>query len=108
MQTKIKIFQTAAITGSALVCASLLIAVWHFADLRLLVVLPIAAGAAVLFVYHARLSNAERKIEADRAIKALQACEQRFRATFDHAAGMGLTASNGEWLQRQPDLCVRC
>ena len=105
MQTKIKIFQTAAIAASALVCASVLIAFWHFGELRILAVLPIAASAAIFFIYHSRLRNAERKIEADRAIKALQECEQLFRATFDHAAGMGLTGAKGEWLQVNQSLC---
>jgi diguanylate cyclase (GGDEF)-like protein/PAS domain S-box-containing protein len=105
VQTKIKISQTAAIAASALVCVALLIGVWHFAELRILLVLPIAASAAIFFIYHSRLRNAERQIEANCATSALQECERRFRATFDHAAGMGLTGSNGKWVRVNKSLC---
>jgi hypothetical protein len=107
MQTRIKISQIAAIAASALVCATLVIAVWQFSELRILVLLPIAASPAILFIYNSRLRNAERKIEADRATKALQESERRFRATFDHAGGMGLTGSKGEWFA-STDRCVTC
>ncbi len=105
VQTKIKISQTAAIAASALVCAFLLIAVWHFAELRILVVLLMAAGSAILFIYHSRLRNTEGKIDTDRMTEALRECELRFRATFDHAAGMGLTGSQGEWVRVNRTLC---
>ena len=105
MKTKIKISQIAAIAASALVCASILIAVWQLAELGILVLLPIAVSPAIFFIYYSRLINAERKIEADRATKALQESERRFRATFDHAGGMGLTGSKGEWVRVNRPLC---
>jgi PAS domain S-box-containing protein len=105
MQTKIKISQIAAIAASALVCASILIAVWQLAELRILVLLPIAASPAIFFIYNSRLRNAERKIEDARATKALQESERRFRATFDHAGGMGLLGPKGEWVRVNRSLC---
>src|SRR6185369_12370308 len=105
MQTKIKISQMAALSASALVCASILFAVWQFAELRILVLLPIATSPAIFFIYNSRLRNAERRIEEDRATKALQESERRFRATFDHAGGMGITGSKGEWVRVNRSLC---
>jgi diguanylate cyclase (GGDEF)-like protein/PAS domain S-box-containing protein len=105
MQTKIKISQIAAIAASSLVCASILIAVWQLGELRILIMLPMAASPALFFIYNSRLRNAERKVESDRATKALQECERRFRVTFDHAGGLGLTGSNGEWVRVNRPLC---
>lgn len=105
MQTQIKVYQAAAIAASALVCTAVLFGCYYFADLRIVVLVPFAAVPSILFILHAHRKNSDQNLEADRLSVRLQECEQRFRATFDHAAGMGLTGSNGEWLQVNKSLC---
>ena len=43
--------------------------------------------------------------QAERHIDALRESEQLFRSAFDHAAGMGLVAPNGRWIQVNKSLC---
>ena len=43
--------------------------------------------------------------QAGRQIDALRESEQRFRSAFDHAAGMGLVAPDGRWIQVNKSLC---
>lgn len=105
MHTNIKIYQAAALAASALVCAALLFGCYYFATPGIVVLVPLSACPAILFIYHSRHKNGEQTLEADRLSAALRECEQRFRATFDHAAGMGLTGAKGEWLQVNKSLC---
>ena len=43
--------------------------------------------------------------QAERHIDALRESEERFRSAFAHAAGMGLVASDGRWIQVNKSLC---
>jgi hypothetical protein len=105
MQTRIKISQIAAIAASALVCAFLLIAVWRFADLRILVVLPIAASPAIFFIYNSRLRNAERKIEADAQPKPCRNASDDFARSI--MPGTVLTGPKVSGFA-STDRCVKC
>jgi len=63
----------------------------------------------VCFTYTVYLKNIEAsQLEAEQAerhIDALRESEQRFRSAFDHAAGMGLVAPHGRWIQVNKALC---
>lgn len=43
--------------------------------------------------------------QAERHVDALRESEERFRSAFHHAAGMGLVAPNGRWIQVNKSLC---
>jgi diguanylate cyclase (GGDEF)-like protein/PAS domain S-box-containing protein len=63
----------------------------------------------IYFAYTVYLKNIEAsKLQAEqteRHIDALRESEQRFRSAFDHAAGMGLVAPDGRWIQVNKSLC---
>src|SRR5260370_9527796 len=63
----------------------------------------------VCFIYTGYLKNIEAsRLQAERAerhIDALRESEQRFRSAFEHAAGMGLVAPDGRWIQVNKSLC---
>lgn len=43
--------------------------------------------------------------QAERNVDALRESEERFRSAFHHAAGMGLVAPDGRWIQVNKSLC---
>jgi diguanylate cyclase (GGDEF)-like protein/PAS domain S-box-containing protein len=43
--------------------------------------------------------------QAERHVDALRESEERFRSAFHHAAGMGLVAPDGRWIQVNKSLC---
>ncbi len=62
----------------------------------------------IYFTYTVYLKNVTSKLQAaqaERHIDALRESEQRFRSAFDHAAGMGLVAPDGRWVQVNKSLC---
>ncbi|HEX8707978.1 MAG TPA: EAL domain-containing protein [Pyrinomonadaceae bacterium] len=65
--------------------------------------------AIVYFTYCTYLKNVEASVtqaeQAERHIAALRESEERFRSAFDHAAGMALVASNGNWVKVNRSLC---
>jgi diguanylate cyclase (GGDEF)-like protein/PAS domain S-box-containing protein len=65
--------------------------------------------AVVYFTYTTYLKNIEAsKRQAEQAelhVDALRVSEERFRSAFDHAAGMGLVAPDGRWIQVNKSLC---
>jgi len=58
----------------------------------------------VCFIYTVYLKRSEAK-QTERHIDALRESEQLFRSAFDHAAGMGLVAPDGRWIQVNKSLC---
>ena len=63
----------------------------------------------VYFTYTVYLKNIKAsKLQAERAerhVDALRESEERFRSAFTHAAGMGLVAPDGRWIQVNKSLC---
>ena len=105
MNTKITNTQILVIGGGILLSAVLLVGSFYVPALRVVALLPIAACPAVFFWSQSRAKTIENQNELDRLSAALHESEQRFRVTFDHAAGMGLTTTNGEWVRVNKSLC---
>lgn len=65
--------------------------------------------AIVYFTYCTYLKNVEASVtqveQAERHVAALRESEERFRSAFDHAAGMALVGSNGNWIKVNRSLC---
>ncbi len=99
MKTTIKTAQTAVILAAVLLSAALFAGSFYVRALRVLALLPLAGCPAVFLWSQSREKAAKDKLELDRLSGELSASEQRFRATFDHAAGMGLTNNKGEWVR---------
>ena len=63
----------------------------------------------VCFAYSVYLKNIEasqlQTEQAERHIDALRESDERFRIAFDHAAGTGLVAPDGRWIQVNKSLC---
>jgi diguanylate cyclase (GGDEF)-like protein/PAS domain S-box-containing protein len=105
--TKSRVFQWSVI-GLGLVIYLVSIASFHlFGFYAVVGVIPIVI--IVCFTYTVYLKNIEAsQLEAEQAerhIDALRESEQRFRSAFDHAAGMGLVAPHGRWIQVNKALC---
>jgi diguanylate cyclase (GGDEF)-like protein/PAS domain S-box-containing protein len=105
MNTKITNTQILVIGSGILLSAVLLVGSFYVPALRVVALLPIAACPAVFFWSQSRAKTIENQNELDRLSAALHESEQRFRVTFDHAAGMGLTTTNGEWVRVNKSLC---
>ena len=103
-QNKLHLDQIIPIAIVALLCAVALIALgMQLAYFALL--LPVAAVPGIYLANRARKKNLQSQDEAERLSAALTESEQRFRAAFDHAAGMGLATADGAWLQVNNSLC---
>lgn len=65
--------------------------------------------AIVYFTYCTYLKNVEASVsqaeQAERHVAALRESEERFRSAFDHAAGMALVATDGNWVKVNRSLC---
>lgn len=65
--------------------------------------------AIVYFTYCTYLKNVEASVaqaeQAERHVAALRESEERFRSAFDHAAGMALVATDGNWIKVNNSLC---
>lgn len=105
IQTRITVPQ-AAVIGATVLCAALVTALCYFFDLRFAVLLvPVTAAPAIFFAFRTPQTTVQENHEAERLAAALEEAEQRFRATFNHATGMGLTATTGEWALVNGSLC---
>jgi diguanylate cyclase (GGDEF)-like protein/PAS domain S-box-containing protein len=105
--TKSRVFQWSVI-GLGLVIYLVSISSFRlFGFYAVVAVIPIVI--IVCFTYTVYLKNIEAsQLEAEQAerhIDALRESEQRFRSAFDHAAGMGLVAPHGRWIQVNKALC---
>ena len=78
-------------------------------DAWFLLLTVIAITPIILIVYFIYLKNIEAtKLQAEKAerhVDALRESEERFRSAFAHAAGMGLVATDGRWIQVNKSLC---
>ena len=63
----------------------------------------------VYFTYWTYLKNVEAAAkqaeQAEHHVAALRESEERFRSTFDHAAGMALVEADGRWVKVNNSLC---
>ena len=105
MNTKIITAQTVGIVAGILLSAILFIGSFYVRALRVVALLPLAAVPAVLFWHQSKSKTMLGQTELDRLSAALNESEQQFRITFDHAAGMGLTTTKGEWVRVNKSLC---
>ena len=105
--TKSRVFKWSIIAFGLAVC---LVSIYRFHVFGFYVVVAITAIIIIIyFTYTIYLKNVEAsKLQAEQAerhIDALRESEQRFRSAFDHAAGMGLVAPDGRWVQVNKSLC---
>src|SRR5262245_48210939 len=105
MFTKTKIAQAAVIAGGVVLSVALFIGSFYVRALRALVLVPLASCPVFLLWYQVKEDGAKDKFELARVSGALRESEHRFKATFDHAAGMGLTNNKGEWVRVNKSLC---
>lgn len=100
-------FLAAAIAANVAACVLLIIGLYFNAVSRYAFtsLLPITVSQCALFLYNFRRKHSESESETDRLSTALHECEQRFSATFDHAAGMALVTAKGQWLRVNKSLC---
>jgi len=105
MNTKIITVQAVGIVGGILLSAILFIGSFYVRALRVVALLPLAAVPAVFFWHQSKSKTMLGQTELDRLSAALNESEQQFRITFDHAAGMGLTTTKGEWVRVNKSLC---
>jgi diguanylate cyclase (GGDEF)-like protein/PAS domain S-box-containing protein len=96
--------QIVDVAALALLCAVALIG-YRFQWTLFILLLPLAGFPAVYLTRRARRMTNHDRIEAERLTVALKESDQRFRAAFDHAAGMGLATADGRWLQVNKSLC---
>ena len=105
--TKSRVFKWSIIAFGLAVC---LVSIYRFHVFGFYAVVAITAIIIIIyFTYTVYLKNVEAsKLQAEQAerhIDALRESEQRFRSAFDHAAGMGLVAPDGRWVQVNKSLC---
>src|SRR5260370_11559737 len=104
--TKSRVFKWSIITLGLAVC---LVSIYRFHVFGFYAVAAITAIIIIIyFTYTVYLKNVASKLQAEQAerhIDALRESEQRFRSAFDHAAGMGLVAPDGRWIQVNKSLC---
>jgi diguanylate cyclase (GGDEF)-like protein/PAS domain S-box-containing protein len=105
MKISIKDVPAAVMAGSLLISVVLLVASFYVRALRAVAFLPLAACPALFVWYRSQEKTGKRQLELDRVSAALDESEHRFRATFDHAAGMGLITPEGQWVQVNNSLC---
>ncbi|HYW69688.1 MAG TPA: EAL domain-containing protein [Pyrinomonadaceae bacterium] len=105
MKANIKTTQTIGVAAGYLLSAALITACFYVPPLRVPALLASIIGGAVFFYYQFRRRTSKHSVELNRLAAELRESEQRFRVTFDHAAGMGLTTTKGEWVRVNKSLC---
>jgi diguanylate cyclase (GGDEF)-like protein/PAS domain S-box-containing protein len=105
--TKSRLFKWSIIAFGLAICVVLILR-FHAFGFYAIVAIP-AIGIIIYFTYTVYLKSIKAsKLQAEqteRHIDALRESEQRFRSAFDHAAGMGLVAPDGRWIQVNKSLC---
>ncbi len=105
--TKSRVFKWSIIGLGLAICLVSISSFHLFGFYAVAAVTPIVI--IVCFIYTGYLKNIEasrlQAEQAERHIDALRESEQRFRSAFDHAAGMGLVAPDGRWIQVNKSLC---
>jgi diguanylate cyclase (GGDEF)-like protein/PAS domain S-box-containing protein len=99
-----RIDQIIGIVTLALLCAVALIA-YRSRWTQFILLLPLAGFLSIYLIDRARRKINSERVAAERLTLALKESDQLFRAAFDHAAGMGLATSRGEWLEVNKSLC---
>src|SRR3984893_17480709 len=105
--TKSRVFKW-SIIGLGLVIYVVSISSFHlfgfYAVVAVTPIVIIACYTCAVYLKNIEASQLEAE-QAGRQIDALRESEQRFRSAFDHAAGMGLVAPDGRWIQVNKSLC---
>jgi diguanylate cyclase (GGDEF)-like protein/PAS domain S-box-containing protein len=105
--TKSRVFKW-SIIGLGLVVYVVSISSFHFFGFYAVVavapIVIIVCYTCTVYLKNIEASQLEAE-QAGRQIDALRESEQRFRSAFDHAAGMGLVAPDGRWIQVNKSLC---
>jgi diguanylate cyclase (GGDEF)-like protein/PAS domain S-box-containing protein len=99
-----RIDQIIGIVTLALLCVVALIA-YRSRWTQFILLLPLAGFLSIYLIDRARRKINSERVAAERLTLALKESDQLFRAAFDHAAGMGLATSRGEWLEVNKSLC---
>ena len=99
-----RIDQIIGIAALALLCAVAVIA-YRFRWTQFILLLPLAGFLSIYLIDRARRKITNERVAAGRLAIALKESDQLFRAAFDHAAGMGLANSKGDWLEVNKSLC---
>lgn len=105
--TKSRFFKWSIIAFGLAICLVSISRFHIFGFYAVIAIIPIIL--IVYFTYAVYLKNIQasklQAAQAERHIDALRESEQRFRSAFDHAAGMGLVAPDGRWVQVNKSLC---
>lgn len=105
--TKSRVFKWSVIGLGLAICLVSIFSFYLFGFYALPAVTPIII--IICFAYTVYLKNLEAsRLQADQAerhIDALRESEEQFRIAFDHAAGTGLVAPDGRWIQVNKSLC---
>ena len=105
MNISIKNGPVVVIAGSLLISAALFVGSFYVRALRVVTLLSLAACPTAFFWSRSQEETRKRQMEHDRLSAALDESEQRLRATFEHAAGMGLITNKGDWVRVNASLC---
>jgi diguanylate cyclase (GGDEF)-like protein/PAS domain S-box-containing protein len=105
--TKSRVFKW-SIIGLGLVVYVVSISSFHFFGFYAVVavapIVIIVCYTCTVYLKNIEASQLEAE-QAGRQIDALRESEERFRSAFDHAAGTGLVAPDGRWIQVNKSLC---
>ena len=100
--TKSRVFKWSFIGLGLAICLVSISSFHWFGFYAAATVTPIITIVCFIYTVYLKRSQAE---QAERHIDALRESEQLFRSAFDHAAGMGLVAPDGRWIQVNKSLC---
>jgi diguanylate cyclase (GGDEF)-like protein/PAS domain S-box-containing protein len=109
-QPRVRIYQTMAIAVGGLICYFLLVRL-HLSvlDYRFLILAVTPVVLIIYFTYRTYLKRIEASARhaehAESLATAVKESEERFRVAFDHATGMALATSDGQWLRVNSSLC---
>jgi len=105
--TKSRVFKWSIIGLGVAICLVSILRFHLLGFYAIAAVTPIIVIGCLAYIYYLKNIEASRlqAEQSDRHIDALRESEELFRNAFDHAAGTGLVASDGRWIQVNKSLC---